>query len=920
MAQFDLEPKQYQKQALQALTEFLQAVRGSTAEHGVLDEAALNTAFADTVAAFDPAIRNGAMRPKKYQNTYQQVPNVCLRIPTGGGKTLLGAHAIERCATHYLGTATPFVIWLVHSDAILSQTLGALNNTAHPYRQTLDALYAGRVKVCSMDNLAQVRTADFRNHAVVLVATVQTFRIHQDKQHLRTVYEFDETYADHFSVVPESLAPLLLTVTREDIKPNGPLLAADVGKIKHCVANLMRLLRPIVIVDESHNFYSDQTVRTLKDFWPQVIVELTATPKEKFSNVLFAVSALALKTEHMIKLPIVLANHAGGWQSAVDDALLTRQRLENLSVNELPDYIRPLILFQAEPVNKTATVEVLKQYLREEKNIPENQIAIQTSKEKGLGSLNLFDPQCPVLFVITVEALKEGWDCSFAYVLCSLQDVGSTQDAEQLLGRVLRMPYARERKEPDLNKAYAHIVSKHFDRTVEKLRDNLVQKLGFEKAMLGAAIAPHTSLPLFDDPVPDDPATSPQLRGLFTSDFLLSHAPMVSALPPEDAARVAVQASPDGVQVRVYGAITQAIRGELTRNSAPEQAPALEKAMALHNQMHMAQSAPSQTGEVFPPVPQLCLPLADGAARWEVVQPEVLQHLCKWTLPLQGIALNGYQPVDSTQAQAIDISRASQTLTIQHYNYQQLALNAVPSTATESDLIRYLDGVVQQEDLLPGVTLAYVGGVVRHLREARAFSLTALERDKVRLANAIIAQIADLRSRADQAQFTLSFDDMRNSATLDAPHRFCFAFAPTAYPARNVFEGAWTFGKHYYPVIHDLRWKTDAGKTTEEFDCARAIDEHPLVARWIRNIEKQEKFSFWLPLASGRFYPDFVAYLTDGRLLVVEYKGAQLHEPLKRGVGQLWEKTSGGTCIFLWAVKSDGGRDVRQQLAYCLGG
>jgi type III restriction enzyme len=303
-----------------------------------------------------------------------------------------------------------------------------------------------------------------------------------------------------------------------------------------------------------------------------------------------------------------------------------------------------------------------------------------------------------------------------------------------------------------------------------------------------------------------------------------------------------------------------------------------------------------------------------------VVQPEVLQHLCKWTLPLQGIVLNGYQPIDSTEAQAIDISRSSQTLTIQHYNYQQLALNAVPSSATESDLIRFLDGVVQQEDLLPDVTLAYVSGLVRHLREARAFSLTQLERDKVRLANAIIAQIADLRKQADQAQFTLSFDDMRNSATLDEPHRFCFAFSPTAYPARNVFDGAWTFGKHYFPVIHDLRWKTDSGKTTEEFDCARAIDEHPLVARWIRNIEKQEKFSFWLPLASGRFYPDFVAYLTDGRFLVVEYKGAQLHEPLKHDVGQLWEKTSGGTCIFLWAVKNADGRDVRQQLAHRLGG
>jgi len=918
MARFNLEPKEYQKQALQALTEFLQALRHVRDTQSVLDTHALNSAFTVTVTEHDPAIKRGIMQPKKYQDIYPQVPTVCLRIPTGGGKTLLGTHAIERCAMHYLNTATPFVIWLVHSDAILSQTLRALDSSSHPYRQTLDALYNGQVKVCSMDNLAQVRSSDFRCHAVVLVTTVQSFRIAKDKQHMRTVYEFDEAYAEHFSEVPESLASALLTVTHEDIKPEGPLREADIGRVKHCVANLMRLLQPIVIVDEAHNFYSPQTIQTLKDFFPQVIVELTATPKENCSNVLFAVSALALKTEHMIKLPIVLANHPGGWQNAVDEALLTRRRMENLAVNELPDYIRPLVLFQAEPANKTATVEVLKKYLLG-KNITQDQIAIQTSKEKGLETLNLFDPQCKVLCVITVEALKEGWDCSFAYVLCSLQDVGSTQDAEQLLGRVLRMPYARERKEPDLSKAYAHIVSKQFDSTVEKIRDNLVQKLGFEKAMLGAAIVPMSTAPLFDDNPPNEPE---HLRGLYASNFIVAQAPMVTALPQEDATRVVVSAAQGAVQVKVFGAITEAIRKALTSHVAAEQLPALEKAMTLHNQMHMAQSAPSQTGQVFAPVPQLCLKLTGGAGRWEVVEPEVLQHLCQWTLPLQGITLDRYQPTDSTQARGIDISRDTQKLTISNFNYQQLALSSVPTTASENDLIRYLDGVVQQVDLLPDVTLAYVVGILRHLQDSRGFTLTALERDKVRLANAIKGQIADLRNKADQAQFTLSFDDMCNSVVLDEPHRFSFSFSPTGYPARNVFEGHWVFQKHYYPVIHDLRWKTAAGTTTEEFDCARAIDEHPLVKRWARNIEKQEKFSFWLPLATGRFYPDFVAELNvDNRLLVVEYKGAQLNQPLKRAVGELWAKTSGGNCIFLWARKRDeAGRDVRQQLAHCLGG
>ena len=916
MAHFDLEPKEYQKQALQALTEFLQAARQARDEQSVLDTAALNAAFAATVTEHDPAMKSGIMRPKKYQDTYPQVPTVCLRIPTGGGKTLMGAHAIQRCATHYLNTPTPFVIWLVHSEAILSQTLRALDSPLHPYRQTLDTLYDGHVKVCSMDNLAQVQSYDFRSNAVVLVATVQTFRIAEGKQHMRSVYEFDEAYAEHFSVVPEGLASMLLTVTREDIKPDGPLRVTDIGKLKHCVANLMRLLQPIVIVDEAHNFYSPLTIQTLKDFWPQVIVELTATPKENFSNVLFAVSALALKTEHMIKLPIVLANHTGGWQNAVNDALLTRQRLENLAASELPDYIRPLVLFQAEPANKTATVAVLKKYLME-RNITEDQIAVQTSAEKGLENINLFDPLCKVLFVITVEALKEGWDCSFAYVLCSLQDVGSTQDAEQLLGRVLRMPYARERKEPDLNKAYAHIVSKKFDATVEKIRDNLVQKLGFEKAMLGAAIMPTMPLPLFDDV----PSSEPEhLRGLYSSDFIVEQAPLVSALPPEEAARVQVTAVNGGVQVTVFGAITESIRGALTNNVAPAQLPAMDKAIALHNQMHMAKSAPSQTGEIFAAIPQLCLKLIGGSGRWEVVEPEVLQHLCRWTLPLQGLTLDRYQPTDSTQARGIDINRNSQKLTIEYFNYQQLALDAVPTTATENDLIRYLDGVVHDDDLLPDVTLAYVVAILQHLREVRGFTLTALDRDKVRLANALKGQITDLRSVADQAQYSLSFEDMRNSATLDNPHRFCFSFSPTSYPARNVFDGHWVFHKHFYPVIHDLVWKTAAGTPTEEFDCARAIDEHPLVRRWVRNIEKQEKFSFWLPLATGRFYPDFVAELTDGRLLVVEYKGAQLYEPLKKAVGELWAETSGGLCIFLWARKRDeAGRGVRQQLVSCLG-
>ena len=47
------------------------------------------------------------------------------------------------------------------------------------------------------------------------------------------------------------------------------------------------------------------------------------------------------------------------------------------------------------------------------------------------------------------------------------------------------------------------------------------------------------------------------------------------------------------------------------------------------------------------------------------------------------------------------------------------------------------------------------------------------------------------------------------------------------------------------------------------------------VELWIRNVAKHVN-SFWLPLASGFFYPDFVAKLKDGRILSVEYKGEHL--------------------------------------------
>ena len=207
----------------------------------------------------------------------------------------------------------------------------------------------------------------------------------------------------------------------------------------------MMVHQPLVIMDEAHNARTSLTFDTLKRLSPSAIIELTATPDtdpHTGSNVLYRVSASELKAEEMIKLPIVLTVHQSNWEEAVGDACRTRKRLAELATGE-PDYIRPILLIQAENKDKPANVEAVKQYLLDSEHLTEEQIAIATGDQRDLDKINLFDPACKIEAVITVQALKEGWDCSFAYVFCSTANIGSSRDVEQLLGRVLRMPYAK---------------------------------------------------------------------------------------------------------------------------------------------------------------------------------------------------------------------------------------------------------------------------------------------------------------------------------------------------------------------------------------------------------------------------------------------------------------------------------------------
>ncbi|MBR8225029.1 DEAD/DEAH box helicase [Burkholderia ambifaria] len=888
-----LKLKTYQTNALDALTQFLQSC------HSLPPEEAFRAALAAQERDDEP-----------YHPLFGEVPCVCVRIPTGGGKTLLAAHAIGRAGRVVLDSDAPIALWLTPSDTIRTQTLDALSNARHPYRQALAEYFGENVRICDLDSLQTVSPQDIGKNCIVVVSTIQSFNVTDTAK--RNVYSFFEELQPHFDSLPTRLAATLERVTESDIQNQPYLTAADVGRVKYSIANWLHLNQPIVIVDEAHNNRTDRFFKTLGRLNPSCIVEMTATPVAG-NNVLYHVSAQELKAEDMIKLPIVLAEHPDGWQACLRDAILTRDRLERIAQKEA-DYVRPIALVQAAPKGNEATVDVVRQHLIEQEKIPEAQIAVATGSQKELEGVDLLDRASPVRYVITVEALKEGWDCPFAYVLASLQSVNSSKDVEQLLGRVLRMPYAQARQQEGLNKAYAHIVAENFAQAASSLKDRMVQNMGFNRLETAALIVPQQSLPLVGGeggtggtklpPIPDCHIEVPGV-------------PDTQHWPDEVRAAVEILATSQGATLLLKGDVDsdtlKEVEAFVTASLPPKARPSVKEQFEEHRATQRALRAPAQLGLSFAPIPQLCLEL-DGYL--EVVERETLSHLGDWNLLDAQIQLAGFAFHETVNSFEIDVN--GQQVKYRHVDTAQLQLNDVTSHVSEGDLVRWLDREVRQHDVGQLQLQAYLTKMLAHLIYDRKIPLTALVRARFPLAQAIDKEIGRLRKAAMQKGFQGRLFDMTVPSIEELAHR-SFHFEPGRYPARNCYRGSYEFRKHFYDQIHDLRETTSTGKRSEEFMCAQAIAAHPLVKLWVRNIEQQEKFSFWLPTSTDYFYPDFVAELTDGRVLVVEYKG----EPYKtnddsrekKQIGEQWEKSSGGRCLFLFAVAEDEcGRSVFQQI------
>ncbi len=391
------------------------------------------------------------------------IPAFCLKIPTGGGKTLLAVHVIDHVNMKFRRRQTGLVLWIVPSTQIYRQTLAALKGRDHPYRQRLDLASAGRTLI--LEKRSGFGPQDVAENLCVLLLmlpsanrrTKEQLRMFRDSEGFDRFFPSDDDIQGH--------RELLRDVPNLDAFAEAHSLLGP--QTKTSLGNTLRLLRPLIILDEGHKAYSRNARATLEGFNPCAIVELSATPPRE-ANVLVDILGRDLLVEEMVKLDLhIHCRQDANWRDAILAAVEHRQRLEEEARKhraETGAYIRPICLIQVERTGKDQRraglvhAEDVREYLLQHRQIRSEEIAVKTSQKDELKEVDdiggLLSPDCPIRYIITKQALQEGWDCSFAYVLAILTRPSSRTGLTQLVGRILRQPYAHKTNNAALDESY----------------------------------------------------------------------------------------------------------------------------------------------------------------------------------------------------------------------------------------------------------------------------------------------------------------------------------------------------------------------------------------------------------------------------------------------------------------------------------
>jgi type III restriction enzyme len=847
-----LELKPYQKRGLETLEKFL----GDTAD--LRNPSAAFQAIVPTVQYFGVPDLPG-------------VPYVCLRVPTGGGKTLMASHSVGIAARSYVEQEHVICLWLVPSNAIREQTLEALQNRSHPYRQALDAHFRGQVRIMDMEEALYVQRSVLDGETVIIVSTLAAHRV--GNTDLRKVYESSGVLQHHFTGLTEN------QLARLEKAPDGTLA--------YSLANVLRLRRPVVIMDEAHRARTSLSFDTLARFNPSCIVEFTATPETdndpasgRFrSNVLYHVGVGELKEAAMVKLPIRLRTHVD-WREVIGEAVAMANQLREearAEERETGEYVRPIVLLQAQPEYQdraSVTVEQVKQCLLENCRIPEEEIAVATGRVRGIEGVDLKSRECRIRFIITVEALREGWDCPFAYILCTVSEVSSAGAVEQILGRVLRLPGAVFKKHAALNAAYAYSASTSFLETAAKLERGLVVAGGFDPYEARGQIVPQGEVPTL-------PGMAAVPSGL--ARFFVSEKPELSGLP--EAIRQTVTFDEGSSEVVLLEPVP------------PAQVPVLKAFFPIPKDRKALEEALLRIEPRDPfRVPLLGVRMGQ--------QLEIFDQECvlreSWNLAECDPTLTESEFAErqtSGEAGEIDVAQTTGHLRIRQYveGEAQTVFADVEGGWTAEALAHFLARQRIRPRIPATQSSLYCRRVIASLVDRRGFKLDVLAHRRFQLSRAIERKIDSLEKEQNQRVWqALLFDPKQGIAEVD-PSKLFLTFEESRYSPAVRYMGPWEPRKHYFPGrLADLN--------AEELLCAQHLDNHPAVKYWIRNLSR-DLYAFRLLTSTDYFYPDFICLLEDERYLAVEYKGSHLSEgpdaKEKEMVGKLWAECSHAKCLFV---------------------
>lgn len=483
-----MELKEYQQRALDQVKRYMEAL--SVWREKSLKSSELDLGEIDFPAkAWESCEINWDNYISRKNGLGEHLPIFCLKIPTGGGKTLLAVKAIDLVNQIYLKRQTGLVLWIVPTTQIYRQTLQSLKDRSHPYRQYLDIASGGKTLI--LEKNSHFSRIDVEENLAVLMLMLPSAN-RRNKEALK-VFK-DNGFMEFFP--PEDDIEGQIKVL--DLVPNLDVFGDEEGfwgrQIKTSLGNTLRTLKPLIILDEGHKAYSENAQATLRTFNPSMIVELSATPPKE-SNILVDIPGMDLLREEMIKLDLHITNKASyDWKetllASVNHLNVLQKKAEEYEANS-GNYIRPICVIQAERTGKDQIApnvihsESVKEYLIKNIGIPEQEIAIKTSEKDELKDIDnisqdgLLGRDCPVRFIITKHALQEGWDCPFAYVLTILTNPTSQNALTQLVGRILRQPYAKKTGVKELDESYVFCFQQ---RASDLLFD---VKSGFEKEGLG---------------------------------------------------------------------------------------------------------------------------------------------------------------------------------------------------------------------------------------------------------------------------------------------------------------------------------------------------------------------------------------------------------------------------------------------------